>query len=43
MSLQGSKAQFTELVFCIILRKDKKKAPFVKRKGLFFMKLSRKG
>lgn len=35
MSLQGSKARFTELIFCIILHKDKKKAPFVKRKGLF--------
>ncbi len=35
MRLQGSKAQFTELIFCIILNKDKKKAPFVKRKGLF--------
>lgn len=30
MSLQGSEAQFTELFYCIILHKDKKKAPFVK-------------
>lgn len=43
MSLQGSKALFTELIFCIILHKDKKKAPFVKKKGAFLMKLSKKG
>lgn len=30
MSLQGFKTLFTELIFCIILHKDKKKAPFVK-------------
>lgn len=42
MSLQDSKALFTELIFCIILHKDKKKAPFEK-KGAFLMKLSKKG
>lgn len=44
MSLQGFKALFTELIFCIILHKEKiRKSSFRKKKGAFLMKLSRKG